>query len=159
MAEALNPQPNIRVDVERARPQISAILFSEYINRSHEGKTNLLGVFDRITLPRDAKSTPEFFVFVRTYKVGAGLLQITVFDPTDQPVAGAGFDVTDDHLGSAIVSHIQVILKMKFQVQGDGVYWFDVSHNGVSLGGEALRVSIDHSLESDGMETTLAEGE
>ena len=137
-------EPVLTIDVakERERPQLVALLFCDYANQTRDSKNNLLGTFDVLFVdPQKSKSTPPFVMFLRTYRVQLGQLQISIFAPSGE--LGAAFRVEvstreDEPVDSRV--HLQALMRVQFEVSEEGGYWVDVSHDGISLGGALLTI-------------------
>jgi hypothetical protein len=135
--------PDISVDDERKRPRLLAILFCDFINTTGDEKPNLLGVFDNITVDRTVKTTPHFFVFIRVAEI-TDSFQTTVFNGDNQPVLQfrSFVRVKEGQFAPDLPRQMQTILRLQIsQIEKEGVYWFDVSHQGNSLGGAGLPIN------------------
>ncbi len=151
------------VDVagELAKPRLLALLFCDYMNQATDGKTNIIGVFDRIFVPLDKKGTPRFGVFIRFAEALAGPVTLTVFGPKKEPILGLQFDANPAQFEaiperrSEYPKQIQALLGMQFEVETEGVYWFDVSYLSQSLGGAGLPIEFIKEGEKVGATDTF----
>lgn len=127
---------------ELARPRLIAILFCDWVNQTADNKANLIGTFDRILMARRASVTPQFTLFVRLAQVPEGSIHVRVYDPSGK----LGLDAMVEHEQTAepvtegTPVYIQIIAPMQFEASQAGVYWFDVSYGGKSLGAAPLIV-------------------
>jgi hypothetical protein len=152
VSDNADPPPVRNIEAELSRPRLVALLFCDGANQSKDGKNNILGGFDRIRVPAGHSLTPVFALFVRTAETIEHPVELTVFAPAGVPVAGVRYQSKEvarvgEHPEFPV--HVQVLAGFQFPVQGAGVYWFDVSYAGVSLGGAALIVDIVAAEEND----------
>jgi hypothetical protein len=139
---------HINLSDEKLKPRLLALLFCDYMNRTDEGKINLIGIFDRIYVHPEKKKTPRFGLYIRFAEALDGPVTLTVFEPMGQPVFGLQFDPNvpqfeaDPERRSEYPRQIQSILVMQFEAKIEGVYWFDISYRSQSLGGASLPIEF-----------------
>src|SRR3954467_7946961 len=75
------PGKGIDLSKEIARPQLVALLFCDWANLTIDGKFNLIGAFDRISILEGGKRTPVFSVFIRVAHAVEEPIQLRVFGP------------------------------------------------------------------------------
>lgn len=145
MAEEFEPQISIDVTEEREKPRLVSLLFCDYANKTAEGKHNILGSFDAIRLDptQEIKSTPPFIVYLRLRNVPDGLLQLTIFAPSNDLAAALGLQMVHREVESKPTKRFEALIRMQFEIKEPGDYWMDVSYDGVSLGGESLRILFE----------------
>lgn len=134
-------QPNIDAEAERKKPRLVAILFCMYYSTDAENRNNILGTFDRVFADPGTKQTGQFILVVRTYETREKGVVITILDPANQVVAAAVFD-KPQALPPDKPMHLQYSGAINFTATSEGVYWFDVSYKGESIGGESLTVEF-----------------
>ncbi len=127
---------------EIARPRLMALLFCDWANQTADNKSNLIGTFDRIFVGPDSKLTPPFTLFIRLAQVTKGPVQIRIIGPDgkiglDGAIQPEGVTVTE---GEPV--YVQAMMHIQFEAELAGIYWFDVSYQGQSLGGASLMVQL-----------------
>ncbi|HEV2880577.1 MAG TPA: hypothetical protein VGX24_04660 [Pyrinomonadaceae bacterium] len=131
----------IDIEKERATPRLVSLLFCDFWNQAEDGKINLIGIFDRIYVHSKGRLTPYFVLFIRSVDTIEESLKVRVFAPDDSPVVGIDFDDFDASVFTPnLPANVQSILKIRFPVESQGVYWFNVFYKGESLGGAGLVV-------------------
>lgn len=129
----------VNVHEERARPRLVSILFCDYWNQTEDGKTTLAGIFDRIYVHSKGRLTPNFVLFLRSVDTVEEGLRIRVFAPNGSPVMGIDFDNFDASVFTPkLPANVQSTVNLRFPVESEGVYWFNVFYKGESLGGAGL---------------------
>jgi hypothetical protein len=146
--EEFTPITNIDAKAEREKPRLVSLLFCDYANKTAEGKFNLLGTFDAMQLDpsRPTKATPHFIVFIRIRNITDGLLQLAIYGPDNKLAAAVGTQVKHE----AAVRHLRALIRVQFVVQEPGTYWVDVTHEGVSLGGDSLDIRFETPEATEG---------
>ncbi len=149
----------LSVDDERAKPRLIAMLFCDYLNQTGDGKTNLSGVFDRVYVNKEKKKTPRFGVFIRTAETLTEPITLSVFSPSKKLLIAfhfsgdiAQFEAQAGERPADYPKQIQAILGMEFAAEEEGVYWFDISYKGSSIGGAGL--PIEYIKEGDQVRAT-----
>ena len=142
MPEEVFAQPNVSVDpaTERQKPRLLSLLFCDFASITKHDKVNLLGIFDRIYIDPEQKTTPNFVVFIRVGELVEGFAT-TVFGPDDLPVLQL-FSVPQKPFTPNLPRQVQTLITLRLTVEKEGVYWFDISHGGTSLGGAGLVVEF-----------------
>lgn len=147
--DAFQPKVNIDVAQERGKPRLLAILFCEYAGIAQDTKHFFVGSFERFTFgPIEAKITTSFFLFVRTSETRDGRLQIAVIDPKGKVIMAMAFLVQPEGFTDDTPATVQFLDRIQFAVPIEGVYWFDVSYKGESLGGAPLVIEFLKQEES-----------
>jgi len=135
------PSINVDVSTEKAKPRLLALLFCDFTNMTKDDKPNLLGVFDRIYVDPEKKLTPHFVVFIRVAEVTEPF-EITVIAPD----GGVGPQIKSSLEGAQFTEglprQVQTALLLQFEIKTEGVYWFDVSYKGETLGGAGLTIQF-----------------
>ena len=154
--EIARRQANIDLAKELKKPRLVSVLFCDFANQTVEGKLNLLGIFDRIFVDPELKKTPPVGFFVRTGGTFDGPVEITILDPNDQMVAVLSFAADDMSKTEGKHFQMQVVGKVQFPTSTEGLYWFDISYQGESLGGTGLQIEY-RKLEADNNEHTRSD--
>jgi hypothetical protein len=138
MPEEVFAQPNVNVDLstERKKPRLLSLLFCDFASITKDDKVNLLGIFDRIYIDPEQKTTPNFVIFIRVGELAEGFAT-TVFGPDDLPVLQL-FSVPQEPFTPNLPRQVQTLITLRLKVEKEGVYWFDISYRGASLGGAGL---------------------
>lgn len=148
------PEVNIDVAQVREKPRLVSLLFYDFANRTGNGKFNILGVFDHIIVDAEKKRTRSFGMFVKTAQAHEGVIRILILDPDGQLIAGLDFGVAEKEYPKDEKYHVaQASGVIEFDTPVEGLYWFDVSYNGKSLGGTGLQVDFKPSENKDGNDT------
>jgi uncharacterized protein DUF6941 len=143
--------PPVDVHKERAKPRLVSILFCDDWTETEDGKTTLTGIFDRIYVHSKGRLTPKFGLFIRTVDTKEEGLRVRIFDPDGSPVMG--FDFADIEAGvftHNLPANIQSVIRIRFPVNTEGVYWFHVIYKGESLGGAGLVIEYRETEERKG---------
>jgi hypothetical protein len=134
----------INMEDIRKRPRLLSLLFCDFYNQTSDGKVNLIGIFDRIFVHPEIKKTPAFFLYVRTAETFEDLVSVRIFgpEPENEPIAELNFGgpkemPSKDRLPGD-PNQLQLLMPIAFEVKKQGVFWFDVSFKGKSLGGAGL---------------------
>lgn len=135
---------------ERKRPRLLSILFCDLINITKEDKVNLIGIFDRIFVHPERKQTPLFSLFVRAAELADEPSYITVFKPDGTAVTGVVFGTEKVDFTPNLPAQIQFMAGFQFIAETEGVYWFDISYKGVSIGGAGLTVQYRETEDRQG---------
>jgi len=139
---------HVNLSDEKSKPRLLALVFCDYMNRTEDGKINLIGIFDRIYVNPEKKKTPRFALFIRFAEALDGPVTLTVFEPMEQPVFGLQFDPNASQFEavperrSEYPRQVQSLIVMQFEAKIEGVYWFDISYKSQSLGGAGLPVEF-----------------
>ena len=147
----------VTIDIarERQKPRLIALLFCDFFNLTNDKKGNLLGVFDRVYVPRTNSVTPRFTLFLRTAETHQGAVRTTIIAPNNKAV-NQFVSIPDDAdtIIEGIPVNLQSMISIQFQAEVEGVYWFDVSYEGESLGGAGLVVEFrDAEVQKRGTDT------
>lgn len=153
----------VDVPEERRKRRVEALLFFDAANQTQDGKTNILGIFDRLFLAAIPGKTPGFGIFIRTAEVSDGRIEVVVTSPSGERVGGLllGIDEQPEVArlanvkGSGWPLRVQLLGRLAFEVPEEGVYWFSVHHNGEVIGGTGLIVSLGSEKEDGGKSTGL----
>ena len=141
----------VDVQKERAKPRLASILFCDYWNQTEDGKTNLMGIFDRIYVHSKGRLTPNFVLFIRSVNTIEESLKVRVFAPDGSPAVGIDFDAFDASVFTPnLPANVQSTLNLRFPVESEGVYWFNVFYKGESLGGAGLVIEYRQTEERKG---------
>jgi hypothetical protein len=131
---------NIDVSQERGKPRLLALLFCDFTNLTKDDKPNLLGVFDRIFVDPEKRTTPPFAIFVRVAEV-VEAFHVTFFDPDNQPAFSVlSVPPSTQVYSEGLPRQLQTALAVQFKTEKAGPFWCDVSYKGQSLGGAGLVV-------------------
>lgn len=149
MAEDTAQIPAVNIDVaqERLKPRVVALLFFDFANQAENSKLNLLGIFDRLRVNPETKRTNPIGVFLRTSRTFDSETFITVYDPNGEMVAGASFGIDKSEAEKFIQT--QVLIRLQFDASIEGLYWFDVSYQGSSIGGAPLLLEFKPLKDGD----------
>jgi len=136
---------DLKVADEKAKPRLLALLFCDHINQTKGDKVNLIGVFDRIYVPPDDKRTPVIALFLRLAETLEGPITVSIFDPENKPALAFQIDGNPEQFAlkdrpREYPKQIQAILPVQFTVSMEGLFWFDVSYHGKSLGGAGIPI-------------------
>ena len=140
---------NIDVAQERLKPRLLALLFCDFTNVTKDDKPNLLGVFDRIFVDPEKRTTPPFVIFVRVAEV-AEAFNITLFDSDNQPAVSIVSVPRSQVDSEGMPRQTQTALAVQFKTEKAGTFWCDVSYKGVSLGGAGLVIEYRRSEDNNG---------
>lgn len=134
------------INSEFARPRLIAILFCDWANQTIDDKANLIGIFDRILMAGRSSVTPIFTLFIRLAQVTDGPVHLRIIDPSGK--LGLDGTIQPEHVAvnEKEATYVQLIAPMQFEAAQAGIYWFDVSYQGKSLGAAPLVVE---KLEKD----------
>ena len=132
--------PDIVVADERKRPRLLAILFCDFVNTTSDNKPNLVGIFDSFAVDRESKATPHFWVYIRVAEITDKFVT-TVLNGDNQPVMSFWSVVQTDTFTHDLPRQTQTMVRLQISnIEKEGVFWFDVSHEGNSLGGAGLPI-------------------
>ena len=136
--------PGIEIDetVARSRPQLVALLFCDLVNVTKEGKHNLIGVFDTVTIAADETLTPVFTLFIRVAHAVDEPLQLRVFGPDDELAVQGSITLPDMASRSDPRGPVQLVAHLQFEPKLSGAYWFEVVYGEQSLGGADLLITL-----------------
>lgn len=141
MAEDTAAIPSVNIDVaqERKKPRLEALLFCDYVAITTEKKAVLAGIFDKLTIQEDDR-TVAFSLYIRTAETREPM-QLSIFGP-DNILGMVGMIRPQESLpdDEDKTLHIQMTVAISFEVPMEGIYWFDISYKGQSLGGNCFRV-------------------
>jgi len=139
MADEVVAEVNVNIDVsvERKKPRLLSLLFCDFASFTKDDKVNLLGVFDRIYVGQEEKLTPVFNVYIRTAEVVDGFAS-TIFGPDNLPAVQFFSQVLEQKFTENYPHQVQTLVGMQLKAEKEGVYWFDITHRGVSIGGAGL---------------------
>ena len=143
MSEQIEATPRSNIDIakERQKPRLISILFCDFANQTSDGKTNLLGIFDSIYVHPVIRDTPTFVLFIRTAETYSAALDITLIAPNNDIVLTVkSSGIESKRVKTDLPVNIQTIVRFQFKAIIEGVYWFDVTYMGESLGGSGLPV-------------------
>lgn len=141
------PSTEIDKTVVRDRPQLIALLFCDLVNITKEGKHNLIGVFDTITIPAGETLTPVFTLFIRVAHAVGEPLQLRVFGPDNDLVVQGRITLPDQASSSDPPGPVQLAAQLQFEPKLSGAYWFEVVYGEQSLGGAALLITLPRAEE------------
>lgn len=144
MAEEVATIPTVSIDVakEREKPRLVSLLFFDDANEGANAKVNLMGVFDRIWVNPETLQTHPFGIFIRTGWTFDGEVVVRILDPNGVVVGGIDYSTELPDGLERRPFQGQVLFTLQFNVTVEGLYWFDVSFNGQSIGGTALLVEF-----------------
>lgn len=138
------PKVSINVAEERKKPRLEAILFSEYATRTDKGTYVFGGCFNRLLFSKAEKRvTSKIYLYVQTGETRGSHLQIAVFSPNDELLMAIQFDLERHEYLPEYPAQLQILQLIQFPVAVEGNYWFDVSCDGNSLGGQVLIVEFE----------------
>lgn len=139
------PHANIDVTQEWQKPRLVAILFCEGASVSTEGKANIWNIYDRIFVDPAKKNTGVFTVVIITAQTPKDDLNITIIAPNNETVAKLSYEADEPVIAEDRPTYVQFFGKVGLHVELEGVYWFDVSYQGRSLGGAALTMKFQET--------------
>lgn len=140
--EAL-PQINIDVGREWQKPRLVALLFCEGANLTTDGKANIWSVFDRIIVDPARKISGAFTVFIRTAQTTPEQdVEVVIVAPNNEPVASLSYAGVEEVEAEGRPVYVHFIGRIGIKTPVEGVYWFNVSYKGETLGGGALAVQF-----------------
>lgn len=138
------PKVTIDVAAERKRPRLESILFAEHASITEGGLYNLSGCFTRLLFDKNEKRiTNKFYLYVQAGEAGSGEVQVAVFNPEDRLHWAMSVDVETAEYVPKYPVQLHLLQYIQFPVPIEGNYWFDVSYNGMSLGGTVLIVEFN----------------
>lgn len=154
LSNEIETADNIKVDTlkEWQRPRLVSILFCDSYKLSDDDKADLIGIFDRVYVHPERKQTPPFTIFVRTAETTDGRLQVLCHAPSGEiPTRIIFSGAARAEFTPNLPANYQCIVYMNpFLVDAEGVYWFDVSFKGQSLGGAALVIEFRETEDKTG---------
>ncbi|HYN24970.1 MAG TPA: hypothetical protein VES69_07980 [Pyrinomonadaceae bacterium] len=150
VSEQIKDQVTVNIDLptERQRARLLSLLFCDFVNFTKDDKVNLLGIFDRIYVHPEKRMTPNFAMYIRVAEITSGFA-ITVFAPDDLPAVQFHSKVAEKVFTPNAPRQVQTVIGVQFQVNKEGVYWFDVTHEGSSIGGAGLVIEYRKSEEKE----------
>ena len=104
-------------------PEVHAFVLCDWANQTGDGKTNLIGIFDRILVSALPTPSPSFFVYARVLRGPVGELTITIIDPSNNEVGSIGTE-WEKPFGPDEPGFVSFIGRMRFQVEQAGVFRF-----------------------------------
>jgi uncharacterized protein DUF6941 len=136
------PKADIDVDKTWRKPVLQSILFCDHANQTDDGKTNLVGIFDRIFVHPEKKVTTAFFLFVRTSQTHKGPIKVRCVTPDSEILFTISYDATESNVqfSEAMPAFVQYLGQLRFVAKAEGIYWLDVSFNDELLGGVPLMI-------------------
>lgn len=154
MSDELETAANTQVDTvqEWRRPRLVSLLFCDSCNYREDGKTDVIGIFDRIYVHPDRRQTPPFTLFVRTTETAEGMMLATCRAPNGLTPTMVSFArVPKEAYTPNLPSNFQSIVHMNpFYVAIEGVYWFEVFFEGNPLGGAGLVIEFRETEDKTG---------
>lgn len=152
MSDETEVEPKINIDIvqERKKARLISLLFCDFASFTKDDKVNLLGIFDRVFVHPERKQTPRFALFLRTAEATQEPIQVTVFDPHDNVILAFNFGGEEQKFALDLPAHVQLLVDIQFMASMEGVYWFDVSYEGESLGGAGLVVQFRATENKEG---------
>jgi hypothetical protein len=143
---------NMDISKEWQRPRLVSILFCDSYKMAEDGKADLIGVFDRIYVHPEIKNTPPFTLFVRTAETLEGLIQIICYAPDGEiPTVVNYASAPESAFTPNLPANLQGISHMNpFHISMEGIYWFDVTFRGQSLGGAGLAIAFRETEDKTG---------
>jgi hypothetical protein len=134
---------SIDIETELQKPRLISLLFCDFVNETDDKKANVLGVFDRVYVHPDNNITPRFWLFLRTAETHKGRVNTTIIAPDNKTIEQLASYYTDEPvIASEIPVNLQGVIPIQFMARIEGVYWFDISYEGESLGGAGLVVEF-----------------
>jgi hypothetical protein len=150
LAEETEALPGVSIDVvkERAEPRVVALLFFDFSNITTEGKHNLLGVFDRVSLPGGQRNL-AFGFFLRVANAVEGPLEVLMYGPDN--IVGSSITLAPDVEAAKALRqrHVQAIGKLDVEFKAEGNFWFGVTYQGKVIGGNRLVVEFQPEEKND----------
>lgn len=144
------PQVNISASEEVKKPRLGAVLFCEYATLTEKGTYVLAGCFERLLFAKDdQRITSSFFLYVKTGETKNGEFQVTIIDPNDKIISAFSYEVDAKSLIPGIPASLHFLKRIQFHVPVEGVYWFNVSFSGESLGGAPLMIEFSKEEAED----------
>jgi len=145
---------NTKVDTpkEWQQPRLLSILFCDSCKVTDDGKTDVIGIFDRIYVHPEVRVTPPFMLFTRTAETADGIMQIVCYAPDGKIPTVVDFErVPKSEYTPNLPANYQGITTMNpFYVYSEGVYWFGVFFKGQALGGAGLVVEFRETEDKQG---------
>lgn len=146
----VEPKVSTSIAQERKKPRLLSIVFCDFASFTKEDKTNLLGIFDRVFVHPEVKQTPRFVLFVRTAETIEDQIQVTAIDPQGNVNLGFSYGGEKHEFTPNLPAQMQLVIDVQFIASIEGLYWFDVSYKGKSLGGAGLVVEYRQMEEKEG---------
>ncbi|MBA3243210.1 MAG: hypothetical protein H0T60_18475 [Acidobacteria bacterium] len=154
MSNEIETTVNANMDSSKKwqQPRLESILFCDSYSITEDGKTNLLGIFDRIYVDPEIKQTPPFKIFTRTAETKQDSIQIIGYAPNGAISTVVAFGrIPASEFTPNLPANLHSIANMgPFHVPMEGVYWFDVSFKGQSVGGAALVIEFRETEDKAG---------
>lgn len=154
MSNEIKAAVNTRVDISKEwqQPRLISILFCDSFEIAEDGKLNLAGIFDRIYVHPKVKQTPPFTLSIRTAETTDGTMLTICYAPNGEiPITVNSQAASKTEFTPNLPANLQSISGINpFHVSMEGVYWFDVSFRGQSLGGAALVVEFRETEDESG---------
>ena len=154
MSNDIDTAVNTNMDISKKwqQPRLESILFCDSYTITEDGKTNLLGIFDRIYVHPEIRQTPPFKIFTRTADTTQDSIQIIGYAPNSEIATVVNFmHISRLEYTPNIPDNLHSIANMSpFHVPVEGVYWFDVSFKGQSVGGAALVIEFRETEDKAG---------
>lgn len=125
------------------KPRLEAILFCDYATRTIDGKYILGGIFERFVFThKEEKVTHYFYLFLRFGQTTNGQIQVALYDPNGEIISAVAFEVSPAQFAGNYPPQINFLDKVRFSTPVEGVYWFDISYQGESLGGAPMIIDF-----------------
>lgn len=135
--DTTNPSESLR------KPRLEAMLFCDYATQTIDGKYILGGIFERFVFTHEEeKVTHYFYLFLRLGQTTDGQIQVAFYDPIGKIISAVAFEVSPAQFVGNYPPQINFLDKVRFSTPVEGVYWFDISYQGESLGGAPLIVDF-----------------
>jgi hypothetical protein len=154
LSDEIEVTGNTKVDALKVwqQPRLLSIIFCDSYKVADDAKTDLMGIFDRIYVHPESRHTPQFILFVRTAETTDGALEIICYAPDGKIPTRVSYDpVPESSYTANLPANFQGITTMlPFYIYTEGVYWFNVSFNGQSLGGAALVIELRETEDKKG---------
>jgi hypothetical protein len=137
---------------EWQRPLLVSLLFCDSCSLREDSKADVIGIFDRIYVHPETRVTPLFMLFVRTAETTGEMVRVICRAPDGRiPTLVEFMAAPSSEFSPNLPANVQGIVTMNpFLVHTEGVYWFDVSFKGQSLGGAALVIEFRETEDRKG---------
>ena len=136
------PDDTVNGIIEHSVPRLNALLFAEWASETQSGKHAICGIFDKVQIMRGGSLPLTFYLYLRTVQTHRDIVEVRLTSPSGIEVASLSIEaieppnvLSDD---SPVIVQGTSLLTMIFDQIG--VYWFDVSYRGESLGKAPLVV-------------------
>lgn len=123
-------------------PRLLAFLLCDHANTTDDGKPNIIGVFDRLVVPKVPGPTANFFFYLRTAETIGGDLEIIHERPGGQVVKTMRIATPSPENEDERPVLMNGQGRMTLTVHEEGVHWFVVRFDNRELGRVPVNVVV-----------------